>query len=159
SKLNGQLSAMLVRYGFITAVDTGSLLTNTVALRRRIEADEVIGPRILTAGLPLYRPNGIPYYVKDGAPPDLLKLLPQPSTPAQAAGFVRQNLEGGADIVKLFTGSWISKDTVLPMPAEVATAAVNEAHQQGKTVFTHPSNVAGLEVALRAHVDVLAHVV
>ena len=83
SKLNEQLSAMLVRYGFITAVDTGSLLTNTVALRRRIEADEVIGPRILTAGVPLYPPNGIPYYVKDGAPPGLLKLLPQPTTPAQ----------------------------------------------------------------------------
>ncbi len=141
SKLNEQLSAMLVRYGFITAVDTGSLLTNTVALRRRIEADEVIGPRILTAGVPLYPPNGIPYYVKDGAPPGLLKLLPQPTTPAQAAGFVRENLGGGADIVKLFTGSWIST------------------HQHGKIVFTHPSNVAGLEVALRAHVDVLAHAI
>src|SRR5207247_9767946 len=77
SKLNEQLRAMLVRYGFITAVDTGSLLTNTVALRRRIEADEVIGSRILTAGVPLYPPNGIPYYVKDGAP-DLLRLLPRP---------------------------------------------------------------------------------
>ena len=162
SKLNEQLSAMLVRYGFITAVDTGSLLTNTVALRRRIEADEVIGPRILTAGLPLFPPNGIPYYVND-APPDLLRLLPrplpQPSTPAQATGFVRQNLDGGADIVKLFTGSWINKQTVLPMPADVAVAAVAEAHKRGKIVFTHPSNVAGLEVALRAHVDVFAHAV
>jgi len=159
SKLNEQLSAMLVRYGFITAVDTGSLLTNTVALRRRIEADEVIGPRILTAGVPLYPPNGIPYYVKDGAPPGLLKLLPQPTTPAQAAGFVRENLGGGADIVKLFTGSWISKDTVRLMPVDVAAAAVAEAHQHGKIVFTHPSNVTGLEVALRAHVDVLAHAI
>jgi imidazolonepropionase-like amidohydrolase len=36
---------------------------------------------------------------------------------------------------------------------------VAEAHQRGKIVFTHPSNVAGLEVALRARVDVLAHAI
>ena len=159
SKLTEQLITMLVRYGFTTVVDTGSLLPNTVALRRRIEAHEIIGPRILTAGVPLYPPDGIPYYVKDGAPPDMLKLLPQPSAPTEAVDFVWQNFSGGADIVKLFTGSWINKQTVLPMPIEVATAVVAEAHLQHKLVFSHPSNVAGLEVALRAHVDVLAHMV
>jgi len=159
SKLRDQLTTMLVRYGYTTVVDTGSFLANTVALRRRIEAHDVTGPRILTAGLPLYPPNGVPYYVRDGAPPDLLRLLPQPSTPSQATAFVRQNLNGGADIVKLFTGSWIDKRTVLPMPTEVATAAAAEAHQRSRIVFAHPSNVAGLEVALRAHVDVLAHAI
>ena len=44
SKLNTQLAAMLLRYGFTTVIDTGSLLSNTVALRRRIEAREVIAP-------------------------------------------------------------------------------------------------------------------
>jgi imidazolonepropionase-like amidohydrolase len=44
SKLNAQLAAMLLRYGFTTVIDTGSLLSNTVALRRRIEAREVIAP-------------------------------------------------------------------------------------------------------------------
>jgi imidazolonepropionase-like amidohydrolase len=159
SKLNTQLAAMLLRYGFTTVIDTGSLLTNTVALRRRIEARELIGPRILTAGIPQYPPNGVPYYIKDGAPPDLLKLLPQPSTPADAIGSVRQTVAGGADIIKLFTGSWISKQEVVAMPADVAEAAVVEAHRRGKFVFVHPSNVAGLEVALRAHADVVAHAI
>ncbi len=158
AKLNEQLTAMIIRYGFTTVVDTGSLLPNTAALRRRIESHEVSGPRISTAGLPLYPPNGLPYYI-DGAPPDLLKLLPQPSTPSQATDFVQQNFNGGADIVKLFTGSWIDRNTVLAMHTEVATAVVVEAHRYGKLVFTHPSNVAGLEVALRAHVDVLAHAI
>src|SRR5205809_3703467 len=53
-KLNEQLMAMLVQYGFTTVVHTGSLLPNTVALRRRTEAHELVGPRILTAGVPLY---------------------------------------------------------------------------------------------------------
>src|SRR5213593_934301 len=158
AKLNEQLTAMIIRYGFTTVVDTGSLLPNTAALRRRIESHEVSGPRISTAGLPLYPPNVLPYY-RDGEPPDLLKLLPQPSTPSQATDFVQQNFNGGADIVKLFTGSWIDRNTVLAMHTEVATAVVVEAHRYGKLVFTHPSNVAGLEVALRAHVDVLAHAI
>jgi len=158
STLNAQLTDMLLRYGFTTVVDTGSLLSNTVALRRRIGSREVVGPRIVTAGLPLYPPNGIPYYLKD-LPPDLLKLLPQPATPTDAANAARQGLDGGADIIKLFTGSWASRQSVLTMSEDIAAAAVTEAHRRGKLVFTHPSNVAGLEVALRARVDVLAHAV
>lgn len=45
---------------------------------------------------------------------------------------------------------------MLPMPAKIAAASA--AHRHGKLVFSHASNLAGLEVALGAHVDVLAHV-
>jgi len=155
-KLTTQLSDMFVRYGFTTVVDTGSFLLNTVAIRKRIASGEVAGPRILTAGTPLYPPDGIPYYLSD-LPPEIRNVIPQPTTPAAAIGFVDDDLAGGADIIKLFTGSWIARGKVKPMPVDVATAAVEEAHKHGKLVFTHPSNVAGLEVALAAHVDVLAH--
>ena len=147
---------MFVRYGFTTVVDTGSFLLNTVAIRKRIASGEVAGPRILTAGTPLYPPDGIPYYLSD-LPPEIRNVIPQPTTLAAAIGFVDDDLAGGADIIKLFTGSWIARGKVKPMPVDVATAAVEEAHKHGKLVFTHPSNVAGLEVALAAHVDVLAH--
>jgi imidazolonepropionase-like amidohydrolase len=159
--LTSGLEAMLMRYGFTTVVDTASLLPNTVELRWRIETGEVKGPRILTAGLALYPPNGVPYYVKDSVPPALLKLLPQPATPAAAAEIVRMSAEGGANLVKLFTGSVVRREPggVRPMPADVASAAVVEAHRRGLLVFAHPSNVAGLQVALDAHVDVLAHAV
>ena len=45
------------------------------------------------------------------------------------------------------------------MPLTVARAAVTEAHSRKKLVFAHPGNVAGLDVAIEAGVDVLAHVV
>ncbi len=45
------------------------------------------------------------------------------------------------------------------MPAPIARAAADEAHRRGKIVFSHASNTAGLEVALQARVDVLAHAV
>jgi imidazolonepropionase-like amidohydrolase len=158
AKLTSQLRTMLSAYGFTTVVDTGSLLTDTVAVRRRIEVGEVQGSRIITAGLPLYPPNGVPYYLRDGSvPPDLLKLLPQPSTAGEARAIVRQNISGGADIIKLFTGSWVTNGRVLPMPSDIAAAAVREAHQQGHLVFTHASSLSGLEVALDAGVDIIAH--
>jgi len=155
-KLTQQLFDMFVRYGFTTVVDTGSLLPNTVSIRNRIASSEVRGPRILTAGVPLYPPYGIPYYLDD-LPPEVRKIIPQPATPAAAVSVVDNDLAGGADIIKLFTGSWIERGKVKPMLVDVATAAAEEAHKHGKLVFTHPSNVAGLEVALAAYVDVLAH--
>lgn len=161
-KLAVQLDQMLTRYGFTTVVDTASSLDNTAALRRRIEAGEVAGPRILTAGDGIYPPDGIPFYLKEGPgklPDAYLAVLAQPATPEEITEIVRRHVQGGADVTKLFTGSWVARGKVLPMPAEVATAAVTESHRHGMVVFSHPSNLAGLEVALRSNVDVLAHAV
>ncbi len=157
ARLTSQLEAMLTRYGFTTVVDTASLLANTLALRRRIESGEVAGPRIFTAGEALYPPNGLPYYLKGNVPEEVIKMLPQPDTAEQAAAIVAQHARDGADLTKLFTGSWVERGKVLPMPEAIATAAAAETHRHGKLVFSHASSVAGLEVALRAGVDVLAH--
>lgn len=156
SKLTAQLQEMFTRYGFTTVVDTGSDLANTVALRTRIESGEVKGPRILTAGGPQYPVNGIPFYLKD-LPPEILASLKTPATPEEAASIARARLSGGADIIKLFTGSWVERGKVLPMDPKIASAAAAVAHQDGKLVFAHASNIQGLEVALQAKVDVLAH--
>jgi imidazolonepropionase-like amidohydrolase len=158
SRLQSQLRDMLVRYGFTTVVDTGSDPRDTGPLRARIEAGEILGPRIIMAMAPLYPPDGVPYYVRNSLPADVLPLLPQPVSAAQAAAIVRANLEGDGDVVKLFTASWIENGgAAKPMPVAIAAAAVEEAHRHRALVFTHPSDVAGLEVALEAGVDVLAH--
>jgi imidazolonepropionase-like amidohydrolase len=157
ARLGGQLEAMLLRWGFTTVVDTASFLDNTNALRRRIATGEVAGPRILTAGTPLYPPAGVPYYVRESLPAEIVTLLPQPSAAAAAAALVDEHAAGGADVIKLFTGSWVARGTVLPMPEAIAAAAAAAAHRHGLPVFSHASSVAGLEVALAAGVDVLAH--
>jgi imidazolonepropionase-like amidohydrolase len=155
--LQKHLQEMLSRYGVTTAVDLGSMLQNTLAIHKRIESGEVRGPRILTAGGPLFPPDGIPYYVRDKLPAEFLQYLAQPATPEAAVGFVDSNLDGGADVIKLFTGSLVGHGKVKPMPQDVATAAVAEAHRRGRLVFTHPSNLEGLTIAMNAGVDVLAH--
>ncbi len=85
-------------------------------------------------------------------------MLPQPGTPAEAQRIVRNNLNSGADVTKLFTGSWVARGHVLPMPLNIARAAVTTSHLNGRIVFAHPSNLAGTQVAIQAGVDVLAHV-
>jgi imidazolonepropionase-like amidohydrolase len=157
SKLNPQLADMLVSRGFTTVVDTGSNPIDTLALRRRIESGELAGPFVYTAGRALYPPHGIPYYVRDSTPRWLQFLMPQPDTPRQAVHDVQRNIEIGSDITKLFTGSWIAHGKVLPMPLIIAKAAVERTHLNGRLVFSHPSNLAGTQVAIQSGVDVLAH--
>lgn len=156
-KLAKQLELMLSRSGFTTVVDTGSDIRNTGALRRRIESGEIAGPQIFTAGPPIFPPNGIPYYVKESVPAETLKLMNSPNNPQEAAAAAMNNLRNGADLIKLFTGSWVARGKVLPMPESIAKAAAQTAHGQNKLVFTHPSSLAGIQVAMAAGVDVLAH--
>jgi imidazolonepropionase-like amidohydrolase len=166
TQLTKQLQEMLTRYGFTSVVDTGSLLPNTLAIRARIESgevpDKVAGPRILTAGSPLFPKDGIPYYLVDTLPPNILKLLYQPATAEEAVRSVDEHVAQGADIIKIFTVSPVHRDGKFvwqPMPLAIVQAATAEAHRKGKLVFAHPSTVEGAELAIRGHVDVLAHTV
>jgi len=151
-----QLSRMLTRYGFTTVVDTGSMLDNTLALRARIERGDVAGPRILTAGAPLYPENGIPFYLRD-LPPDFLAQLPQPASVEAAVAIVRANLEHGADATKLFVATPQGNRQIAYMRLDIARAAADETHAHGKLVVAHPTDNEGVQIAIAAGVDVIAH--
>jgi imidazolonepropionase-like amidohydrolase len=155
--LNVQLADMFLGRGFTTVVDLGSNPADTLAIRRRIESGELAGPYIYTAGTALYPPHGVPFYLRESMPGWIVALLPQPDTPTEARRIVRRNLASGADLTKLFTGSWVARGHVLPMPLDIAKAAVDTSHLEGKLVFAHPSNLAGTQVAINSGVDVLAH--
>jgi len=155
-KLARQMSEMLTHSGFTTVVDTGSDRENTIALRRRVESGEVLGPRIFTAGFPIFPAHALPYYLA-GLPAELKAKMAQPETAADAVTVVDKNRAGGCDIVKLFTGSIVSPGHITPMQVAIARAAADEAHRYGQLVFSHPSNLEGTKVAIDAGVDVLAH--
>jgi imidazolonepropionase-like amidohydrolase len=155
--LNAQLADMLLSRGFTTVIDLGSNPADTFAIRRRTEKGELNGPYIYTAGTALYPPHGVPFYLRETLPGWVVWILPQPDSPDQATRLVRRNLASGADLTKLFTGSWVRRGHVLPMPVNIAGAAATETHLNGKLAFAHPSNVAGVQVAINSGVDVLAH--
>ncbi len=156
--LNPQLADMFLSRGFTTVIDLGSNPADTFSTRRRIEKGELTGPYIYTAGTALYPPHGVPYYIRETAPGWITHFIPQPDSPDEAQRVVRRNLNSGADVTKLFTGSWVARGHVLPMPLDIASAAVTTSHLNGRIVFAHPSNLAGTQVAVQSGVDVLAHV-
>jgi imidazolonepropionase-like amidohydrolase len=149
-KLEAHMREMLTRWGFTTVWDLGSVPDNTLALRRRVNAGEVRGPNILMAG-DIFPKNGHPVYV----PAELA--LPEAATPPEAAQMAQRYLATGLDGVKLFTGAYMGTKPVVNMDTSVVKAAVDVAHAQGKPVFAHPQNHAGVDNALSGGVDILAH--
>jgi imidazolonepropionase-like amidohydrolase len=149
-RLADGVQAMLTSYGVVHAVDTGSRLANTLALRRRVEAGEIPGPSIRTAGSGFVPEGGSPYYI-------LPARLPELRETAQTAALVNGELDGGADLVKLFTGSWARRDAIVVMPVDLVHAATDAAHRRSKLVIAHPSNSAGARAAIEGGVDILAH--
>lgn len=155
-ELQQQLDRMFNRWGFTTVFDLSSVLDNTLALRRRIESNELRGPRILTVGEPIWTVE--PVYVRDFLKENHI-VIPNTATPDQAIALVRDHVAKGADGIKLFTGSYQGGDKIAVLPLAVAKAAVEEAHRHNLPVFAHPQNLAGVEVAVDSGVDVLAHTV
>jgi len=151
AELTEPVRAMLTRWGVVNAVDTGSREDNTLALRRRIESGEIPGPRIMIMGGGFVPVGGSPFYV-------LPARLPELANPESATALVERLLGNpGIDGVKLFTGSWATRDSIVVMPVEVVRGAVEAAHRRGRPVFAHPSNSAGARSAIDGGVDVLAH--
>ncbi|RZJ85446.1 MAG: hypothetical protein EOO64_00735 [Massilia sp.] len=154
--LENGLTALLTRYGFTTAFDIASDRDNTLALRDRVDHGELKGPRLLTAGLPLFPPHGLPVYL-DHFDPAFLAKLPQPDSVAAALATVKQNLDAGADATKLFLVTPQRNAPPKRIADDISAAAVAETHRRGHLVFAHPTDLAGVSAALRAGVDILAH--
>jgi imidazolonepropionase-like amidohydrolase len=154
--LQTQLDMMFNRWGFTTVFDISSVLDNTLALRRRIESNELRGPHILTVGEPIWTIE--PVYTRDFLKEYQLHIS-NTETPEQAISLVRDHFAKGADGIKLFTGSLQGGDRVAVLPLPVAKAAVTEAHRHTMLVFAHPQNLEGVEIAVASGVDVLAHTV
>jgi imidazolonepropionase-like amidohydrolase len=150
--LTAHMQEMLTRWGFTTVWSLGSDPDNSMALRRRVDADEVLGPSMFFVGS-IFPKNGRPVYLPDAR-------IPEAETPERAAEMARHYMRIGLDGIKLFTGAYKGEDQpVVNMDAAIAKAAVDVAHAQGKPVFAHPQDTAGIGAVLDAGVDVMAHTV
>jgi len=150
--LTAHMQEMLTRWGFTTVWSLGSDPDNSMALRRRVYADEILGPNIFLVGS-IFPRDGRPAYLPDAR-------IPEAETPERAAEMAQNYMRIGLDGIKLFTGAYKGEDKpVVNMEAAIAKAAVDVAHAQGKPVFAHPQNTAGVEAVIAAGVDVMAHTV
>jgi imidazolonepropionase-like amidohydrolase len=129
----------LLMAGVTTARDLGAPLEDIVAVRNRINAGEIPGPRLFVSG-PFLQKSNTPltekfrWIVKD---------------PEDARRKVRQIVAGGADVIKL-----IDQDQ---MTVEEVKAIVDEAHRAGKHVAAHAHRSEEIRQGLRAGVDCFEH--
>jgi imidazolonepropionase-like amidohydrolase len=149
-QFNRQMEDMLTSHGFAHVFDLAEFnIYHTLLIRNRIKQGTVRGPVIYTVGSPLVPRNGSPIYIRPFT-------LQEASDPEFAAAHVRQQIDSGADGIKLWTGSPVG-DSIVHMPEDIVRAITRTAHSLGKPVFAHPSDIIGVMAAVNGGVDVVAH--
>jgi cytosine/adenosine deaminase-related metal-dependent hydrolase len=135
-ELRFQLQEMLTRFGVTSVFDTGSDWQNTRAIRDRIEAGEVVGPKILSTG-PILYPKG----AADTLDAQLQILgfmkfsLPEINNAAQAHDEAAKLLDAGTDGIKLYAVPFFAP--TISIPESAIAAATAEAHRQAGLRTSH----------------------
>ena len=130
----------LLMAGVTTAVDLGGTLKESLAIRDRIKAGAIPGPRMLVAG-PWITRNVGDYYT--GLPNQLLV-----DTPAQAAKAVDELATAGVDVIKAY----------VELKPEHYRAIADAAHRRKIKVHAHVYDPVDVKNAFDAGIDVLQHV-
>jgi imidazolonepropionase-like amidohydrolase len=152
--------------GFTSVRDVGTFRAFVdVALRDAIEADDVLGPRMLCAGAYVTSSGGGGDVT--GLAPDVDAVVPRDlrfgvaNSPDEVRKVVREILHGGADFIKVIaTGAVLTEGTVPSAPefseAEIR-AAVEEAALYETHVAAHAHGAEGIKRAVRAGVRSIEH--
>lgn len=157
AEVQAELEGDFTRWGFTTVFDLASTTAVAQEVKSRLATGRVAGPRVLSVEAPFYPPGATPVYARPFYQAYGLASA-EIASPAEGAERARRQLGGGADGVKLFTGSIQGgRGAVTHMEAAAVRAISSAAHRKGKPVFAHPTDSAGLKVAVENGVDVLAH--
>ena len=150
AQFNRQMEQMITSHGFDHVYDIAEFsIGNVLRIRNRIKKGDVNGPVIYTTGVPLVPQNGSPFYIAPFK-------LPEFSDPQQAAAHVKEQLDSGADAIKIWTGS-PTGTRIVYMPDDIVREVTRVAHRRGKPVFAHPTDTKGALDAMKDGVDILAH--
>lgn len=147
--------------GFTTVREAGAAELIDVALRNAINRGEVVGPRILAAGLPIGSTGGhgdisgfSPYIRFDG-------LSGIADGIDEIRRKVRFNVKQGADHIKMVaTAGVLSEEESVGAPQyslDEMKALVEEAHMWDRKVMAHAHGTEGIKRAIEAGVDSVDH--
>lgn len=122
-------------------------------IRDRIDAGEIIGPRILASNMAVSVPGGH----MAGS------LAYEAKSPEEAKAYVAKIAADKPDLIKLMITGGVLDAKVkgepgeLKMPPEYVKAACDEAHLHGLKVAAHMESPEGVRVALENGVDTIEH--
>jgi imidazolonepropionase-like amidohydrolase len=140
-----------LRAGFTTVVDLGARTHRILRVRDSINAGHIPGPRVLAAGIWVGRKDGVCEFGGIGIA-------------GGAAAFrrrVRENIDAGADVIKLCVTGWpaeaYAKPDLYELPDSTLKAVVDEAHAGKRRVIAHDLSRGGVRAGVAAGIDGLAH--
>jgi imidazolonepropionase-like amidohydrolase len=143
--------------GFTTVLDALSDVPALVAVRNKIDAGEMVGPRLkISALVPLNQtalPGGVDPARRDPARIPFNERPPVDSTPPdQARAMVSRAADQGADNIKIIL-------VASPKGGDLATlrAISDEAHKRGMRMITHTTAVSDAVMGAEAGTDYFAH--
>ncbi|MEK6375149.1 MAG: amidohydrolase family protein [Acidobacteriota bacterium] len=129
----------LLMAGVTTARDLGAPLDDIMAVKKRIEADEIPGPRLFVSGP----------FLQHTAPPLEAKFRWEVKGAEDARKKVDIVADAGADVIKMIDQDQMTLDEV--------KAIVDQAHKRGKTVAAHAHRSEEIRRGLQAGVDCFEH--
>jgi imidazolonepropionase-like amidohydrolase len=140
-----------LRHGVTTIREMGAAGETNFSIKKAIADGALIGPRIVTCGMPITITGGYAYWIcieADG--------------PEGVRTAVRQRLKNGADFIKVMASNEKPQPgrTEQSMPQftkEELIAAVDEAHSAGVKVAVHACSSKAIERCLDAGVDTIEH--
>jgi imidazolonepropionase-like amidohydrolase len=134
-------AAQLLAHGVTTARDAGGELEASVQTRERIERGEIPGPRLLIGG------GWIQNWPEERARSHHRQFNVTVHTADEAREATRRLIEGGADVIKAYTG----------LTLEQMRAITDEAHRLGKIVGAHVYTDEEIQIAIKGGADLLDH--
>jgi imidazolonepropionase-like amidohydrolase len=149
--------------GFTTVRNVGDSDNSTIALKKAIASDWVIGPRIFTAGGAIGTTGGHADPT-DGFSDEVMQKIAADSVvdgPDAARRAVRQHYKAGADLIKIMASGGvlsIEKSGDNPqMQDDELKAVVTTAHEYGMKVAVHAHGNEAIRRAVLAGVDSIEH--
>ena len=145
-----QRAAAMVRAGITTARDLGGGAWLELELRDRIEAGEIVGPRLLCAGQPITSVGGHCHFWGGEA-----------ATLADAQAIIERQRQHGVDLIKVMATGGMQTPGSQPKDAQfdqaTMSAIVAAANAHGYPVAAHCHGTPGIRNAARAGVRSIEH--
>lgn len=134
-------AAQLLAHGVTTARDAGGELRASVRTRDRVNRREIPGPRLLVSG------GWIQNWPDERARTHYRRFNVNVHTPEEARQAAAALFDGGADVIKAYTG----------LTLEQMRAITSEAHHRGKRVGAHVYTDEEIRIAVEGGADLLDH--
>ena len=145
AKYAAENARLTLEAGFTTVRNLGASRGDDFRLRDRTNRGEIAGPRIEASGAPLIRR------------PDADLGLDMKARVAAVRFFVRQQIEAGADVIKIFVTPGAGGGSSLLFTEDEIRAVVEEAAKAHVRVAAHAHSTEGIKAAVRAGVTSVEH--